>query len=175
MEMIVTRKLIFLSNVINQPLGGKWSQREILGRPLILNVIVWTKSLYFCKLYHSYCSSSVAILPSYHLSHFTKAGSSFNIFSRLYISQCSSFSLLENSTNKNALLQIGCLSVTWHRKSLCSSQYFSTFYSLWTGSFLLHSLLSIWKFLYKTGENKSSVSPELVRKYGMASPLNFVS
>ena len=44
--------------------------------------------------------------------HFTKAGSSFNVFFRLYISQCSSFCLFRNSTDKNALLQIGCLSVS---------------------------------------------------------------
>ena len=30
----------------------------------------------------------------------------------LYISQCSSFCLFWNSTDKNALLQIGCLAVT---------------------------------------------------------------
>ena len=36
-------------------------------------------------------------------------------------SQCSSFCLSGNSTDKNALLQIGCLSVTLHRKSLCYS------------------------------------------------------
>ena len=47
--------------------------------------------------------------------HFTKVGSSFNVFLRLYISQCSSFCLFGNSTDKNALLQIGCLSVTWHQ------------------------------------------------------------
>ena len=78
-----------------------------------------------------------------------KAGSSSNVFFRLYISQWSSFCLFGNSTNKNALLQIGCLSVTWHRKPSCSSQYFWTFYSLWTGLFLLYSFLSSWKLLHK--------------------------
>ena len=97
--------------------------------------------------------------------YFTKTGSSSNVFSD-YTSphcsssspQCSSVCLFGNSTDKNALLQIRCLSVTWHRKSLCSSQYFSTFYSLSTGSFLLQ------KFLNKTGENKSSVAFFLQKK-----------
>ena len=97
--------------------------------------------------------------------YFTKTGSSSNVFSD-YTSphcsssspQCSSVCLFGNSTDKNALLQIRCLSVTWHRKSLCSSQYFWTLYSLRTSLFLIYSLRSSWKFLYKTGKNKSSVA-----------------
>ena len=87
-----------------------------------------------------------------------KLGLRLIYFFRLRISQCSSFCLFGNSTDKNAFLQIGCLSVTWHRKSLCSWPYFWTLYSLLTGPFLLYSFLSSWKLLYKTGENKSSVA-----------------
>ena len=79
-------------------------------------------------------------------------------FFRLYISQCSSFCLFGNSTDKNALLQIGCISVTWHRKIIALLLTFLNFLLIRAGSFLPYPFLSSWKLLYKTGANKSSVA-----------------
>ena len=80
-------------------------------------------------------------------TNFTKAGSSCNVFFRLYISQCSSFCLIGNSTDKNALLQIGC-------KNHCAPPNIS---ELFTRSEQVHSFFIVGA------------------KNGMASPLNFIS